>query len=297
MRNDQGGWRRVSLANPCPVCGKPDWCLLNEDESAAICAREPSEKAVGNKGAGYFHQLQDSDYIGPRWRTPKRVSPERSTNNMRELAVANCKALWRTDVERLARELGLSVPSLLQLGTGWSERWRAFSFPMRYPSGNVSGIRYRPWIGKKFSEKGSKDGMFFRPENIESEYVVIVEGASDAAATMDLGFCSVVGRASCRGNVDQILTLIRRRQVQRVVIIPDNDDAGTTGAEALRVNLELATVNHELAGSVVQVLNLPDGINDVRQCIQSPENAEWLASELRKLCGWKPPSGEGVENE
>ena len=30
---------RVNKAHPCPVCGRPDWCLLAEDGSAAICAR------------------------------------------------------------------------------------------------------------------------------------------------------------------------------------------------------------------------------------------------------------------
>jgi len=30
---------RVSRRQPCPICGKPDWCLMAEDGSAAICAR------------------------------------------------------------------------------------------------------------------------------------------------------------------------------------------------------------------------------------------------------------------
>jgi len=29
--------QRVSKANPCPVCGNPDWCLITEDGSTVIC--------------------------------------------------------------------------------------------------------------------------------------------------------------------------------------------------------------------------------------------------------------------
>ena len=45
---------RVSKQRPCPVCGKPDWCLIARDGSAAICARiaEGSVKQCGE--AGWF---------------------------------------------------------------------------------------------------------------------------------------------------------------------------------------------------------------------------------------------------
>ncbi len=46
-----GRWLRVTRQNRCPVCGKPDWCLVSPDGEAAICARIESEETVGNKGA------------------------------------------------------------------------------------------------------------------------------------------------------------------------------------------------------------------------------------------------------
>ena len=50
---------RVNKQNPCPVCGKPDWCLVAEDGSAAICKRikDGSVKSCGD--AGYLHILID----------------------------------------------------------------------------------------------------------------------------------------------------------------------------------------------------------------------------------------------
>ncbi|MCR9293924.1 MAG: toprim domain-containing protein [bacterium] len=274
-------WQRVNRGRQCPICGRPDWCLIASDESAAICARVESDRPAGKRGAGWLHRLRDDDWQRPKWRTPKRVEPERPTKNMRDIAVANCKAIREQSRVWLANELCLSVDSLMRLRVGWSDGWKAFSFPMRYPNGNVSGIRYRRYDGGKFAEPGSKDGLFFRPDDLRPNYIVVVEGASDAAAVMDSGFYSVVGRAACRSNAEQIVTLLRRRRPKRLVIVPDNDQPGITGAHALRVNIELA-------GGRVEILTLPDGIKDCRQCIQETKNAEWLAGELGKLCGTEP---------
>jgi len=53
-------WVRVTKHNPCPICGKPDWCLASLDGKAAICERIESDRPVGSKGAGWLHKL-DSD--------------------------------------------------------------------------------------------------------------------------------------------------------------------------------------------------------------------------------------------
>ncbi len=48
-------WVRVNRHNGCPVCGKPDWCLISEDGKAAICARIESDTKAGE--AGWLHKL------------------------------------------------------------------------------------------------------------------------------------------------------------------------------------------------------------------------------------------------
>ena len=58
-------WFRVSKRNRCPVCDKPDWCLLSEDGKAAICARIESGKPAGNKGAGWLHKLDTARPLPP----------------------------------------------------------------------------------------------------------------------------------------------------------------------------------------------------------------------------------------
>ena len=59
----------VSKKDPCPVCGKPDWCLVAADGSAAICQRieQGSRKHCGE--AGWLHILSDTGRSRNRWLT------------------------------------------------------------------------------------------------------------------------------------------------------------------------------------------------------------------------------------
>ncbi len=270
-------WKRVNKNEPCPICGKPDWCMVAGDQSAAICSRIASEKQIGRAGAGWLHVLRDDAFKRPAWRPVKRAEPKRPSKNMNALANEFCRELRQTSLVWLSNELCVSRDSLMQLRVGWSKQRRAFSFPMREPNGNVCGIRYRAYGGDKFSESGSREGLFFQPENVIRSYLVIVEGASDTTATMDLGFSSVIGRASCHGNIEQVATLCRRKKPNRVVIIPDNDECGWHGARMLQSGLV------ELCGLQSRLLGLPEGVKDVRQCIQQTESAERLRDQLGTL--------------
>src|SRR5207247_801907 len=63
-------------------------------------------------------------------------------------------------LDKLARDLGLSVNSLHALGIGWAAPHRAWSFPMADPAGAVLGVRLRLQDGRKLATKGSKEGLF-----------------------------------------------------------------------------------------------------------------------------------------
>jgi hypothetical protein len=71
MGSRSSTWQRVSRRRPCPVCGRPDWCLFTGDDdapTAAICARVESEKRAGE--AGWVHRLRDD---GPVWTPTRRL--------------------------------------------------------------------------------------------------------------------------------------------------------------------------------------------------------------------------------
>ena len=57
-------WRRVSADTPCPICGKPDWCLVSaeqpDDPQAVICSRIEKNCEASLAGSGYLHIRKDS---------------------------------------------------------------------------------------------------------------------------------------------------------------------------------------------------------------------------------------------
>ena len=152
-------WQRVRRDRPCPICERPDWCLLATDGSAAICARIESAKRCGE--AGWLHRLRDDSWCPPRRKV--RAVPLTTAGPRRDLA--SLAAGYRdsmdpVQLQELARSLGLSVEALAALGIGWSLHHWAWSFPMTDAAGAVLGIRLRRPNGSKFAVRGGKEGLF-----------------------------------------------------------------------------------------------------------------------------------------
>jgi 5S rRNA maturation endonuclease (ribonuclease M5) len=266
-------WKRVTREFPCPICGKPDWCLVSADGSAAICARVQSPKPCGRSSAGWLHLLSNEPVS--RWRTVERSKPRRPISEIQAVHRQCLKDCTVGHLERLASNLGLSLQSLIEVRVGYNVAKGCWSFPMRDEAGRVVGLRYRAASGKKWSEVGSREGLFYRPDFLTNT-LVIVEGASDTAALLTIACRSCIGRASCTGNVEQLLSICRSHQFRRVVIVPDADAAGWTGSRRLAERLSAAGINPDF-------LNLPAGIKDCRQCIAKKENADWLRDQIGKL--------------
>lgn len=54
----ESGWHEASKAEPCPLCGKPDWCFISSDGDAVLCRR------ISNTPNGWKHKRDASDGIG-----------------------------------------------------------------------------------------------------------------------------------------------------------------------------------------------------------------------------------------
>ena len=64
---------------------------------------------------------------------------------------------------------------------------------------------------------------------------------------------------------------------------------GVQGANQLLLRLERANAS-------VATLVLPNGIKDVRQCVQSRKNADWLADQIGKLSETSSPKHGATHN-
>lgn len=258
MNNNQ--WIRVSPSTSCPICGKPDWCLLARDQSAAICARIESSKRCG--AAGYLHRLDD------RLAAPIRL-------NVRAIEVASVMRDWASlvgqcqaaingdDVASLARELGVDHRALLRLGVG--RFGRLWAFPHEDGTGRISGVHLRTPDGRKPYVRGSRPGIATPLDLGECAPLLVTEGESDCAAALSLGF-DAVARPGCGSSLTALLTFFRKRQPPAAVIIGDNDESGVRGAHDLATSLGLICRS-------VRIIFPPPYVKDLRAWVRAGANA------------------------
>ena len=219
---------RVSRVNTCPICGKPDWCLIARDGSIAICPRveEGSEGWVGEMG--YKHVLDDT--LTTRIVEVAKREPPPPTIDAEAIMTTAREAAGRLNyITTLSHSLGVTAHSLHRLGVGYLNG--AAAFPMKDFRGKVVGIRLRIDTGGKWAVTGSRSGLFYHIDDWGHNTGLIAEGPTDAAALMDLGY-AVVGRPSCRGSVFDTIALVQRK-FATAVIVSDHDGPGYDGARAL----------------------------------------------------------------
>ena len=142
--------QRVSAANPCPVCKKPDWCLVAPDGSAAICHRIESEKKCGE--AGWLHRLGGSVPYS---------SPKQPTDVGTDWRARAAKFAANLDADRCAKfAADLKLPAdaldaLPLLGFNPADSHGAcYTFAECDAAGNVVGL-LRRWDGAAFRSMGA----------------------------------------------------------------------------------------------------------------------------------------------
>jgi hypothetical protein len=217
----QGDWIRVSRQSPCPLCGKPDNCSVSQDGQAVWCGRV-SEGAIGeNAGGQYLHRL-----VEPWAPRPLPVLPSPRSSSPESLDLAVQVERWAKHAqphrERLAAQLGVSTDSITALEVGWQHG--CWTFPERDSSGAIIGINRRSPEGTKRRIKGTRAGLTYSPKwDTGTGPILLVEGASDTAAVMDMGL-SVIGRPSNNAGVAMLAEMLRAFPEERqIVVIGEHD--------------------------------------------------------------------------
>ncbi|MFX0198516.1 MAG: hypothetical protein ACFFCW_20545 [Candidatus Hodarchaeota archaeon] len=270
--SDNEKMQRVCKQNPCPICGKPDWCLVAPDDSAAICARikDGSVKQCGD--AGYLHFLVDRPK-NQQHRLQQRFAVRTYDRTNRDFTILQQQYICQITNQQLnilSQRLGITVQSLKRLNIGWDGR--AYTFPMSNDFGKIIGIRRRFQSGRKVSIKGSKTGLFI-PRGLSTDgFLLVCEGATDTAAALDLGF-SAIGRPNCNSKVAMTANLVKGRMV---VIVGDNDKVGHTGSKRLARILSLFCPS-------VRIVYPPAGTNDLRQWLKAGLSKEILQELINKI--------------
>lgn len=207
---------RVSKRSPCPICGKPDWCL-SDGLTFAICQRIDSPDRRGE--AGWFHSLR----AGGRESTPPPVGPAaRSTRQMQNLAP---RTHTRTEIGAIYyynHENGDPLYRKLRYQKADGSKITPFE---RFGDGE--------WIGGKGCMNGVPRVLYRLPVIVHdprAERVFIVEGEKSADLLWDFGIvatCSDSGAGSWKPEYSRIF------KGRRAVILPDNDEKGRKHAEGV----------------------------------------------------------------
>ena len=283
-----GRWVRVSPRRPCPVCGKPDWCGVAADGSAAACMRIETGSVRRLPNGAWLHRFGD----GPQGPGPRRPSGGRlpvppaappadavaEAAKLGRLMGRYRRAVTPPQSDRLAAQLGLSSRRPLDaLGVGWSDFHPGFALPARDHRGELVGIQIRRDDGTKRLVRGSRQGLFLPGDLLRRPAptpLVICEGASDAAACLDLAYrhqrdaCltapawRAVGRPNWACGGEELLKLVQLLHpdgTARVVVMADAEASGV-GRRGAR---ELADLLRPHCRSV-QVL-VPRDAEDLRE--------------------------------
>ena len=257
-------WKRVNRLSRCPVCGKPDWCMVAPDRSAAICPRIEEGSSRYIEGSGYLHVLRVTTEWMKEEYIPRMTKPLPEHNEVLAIRARQwIRECPQAKVNELADRLGVSDEALRLLNIGWFSGNNSWIFPMLRQGSRLIGIRTRPTNGKKFSIKGSRNGLFI-PNNLPDEGVIYVcEGESDTAALLTCGL-PAVGRPSCNSGDRLIAELLKDRDV---VVCMDRDGVGKRGAKALAKYLKCHTQD-------VRMFEPPDKYKDMRDWLHGEGQEE-----------------------
>jgi hypothetical protein len=275
-------WRSVRRSEPCPICGRPDWCQVATDGRGAICKRVESNRAM--KGGGWFHHLNTLGAASTAVRSlPPRPAPTlQRRNDLHLLAKSFATAMAPQRLDMFAHSLGLTPESLKRLDVGWcidepmlngrgeqTRVKRCFSFPMRSVAGDVVGLRMRSISGRKFAFTGGAGGLFI-PRGLNSGRVYLLEGPTDTAAALDMGL-NAIGRESCSAGVQLIIDMLKKWRFEELVIFSQRDEAKLRNKQRPDLGVwypaqegaEKLAVIARVYCPIVRVIMPPIGVKDV----------------------------------
>lgn len=219
------GWVRVTRQEPCPICGKADWCGRTTDGAVVRCMRMQNDHPCPS-GRGWIHRLDDGRKL------PERPAPrEKEKVDVVKLAKRFYETPKATEIrEQVAGELGVSVRSLEMLGVGFGCDYNGKEFsswPSRLANGRWVGLsrRYLDGSGKKTYPGTSNTGLYYeRKWWSRPGPVLILEGGSDVAAAIS-GGVAAIGRPSNYGSVGEIRSmLLANDAARRVIVVGEHDE-------------------------------------------------------------------------
>lgn len=229
-------YTRVTEDCPCPVCQRPDWCLIANNGKSVICRRVESKQKRGK--AGWRHWLGTNKQAVPPRTEKVYLSPQQLQRYVGSITHRRHHPM----IERQADLLGLKLDPLLTMRALYDPDMAVLAFPMLGANMKPLGVRFRRADGRKWSLKGGREGVLLSRPFTPAKPVWIAEGPTDSAALVQIGFRNLIGRPNCSGGDEIIRELLAAHPNTPVVIVADPEDAGRNGAVDLANILSNPTI-------------------------------------------------------
>jgi hypothetical protein len=215
----------------CPICGKPDGCLVAEDGTACICSRisTGSVKKVGKGGfhGGWLHIT--GDFKSEPYKAPVKpyidwaMWADKFAHNL----VEN-----RIDLLKFCADNKINPVSALRFNIGVSKGW--VTIPMYGIAGKVTGIQRRQRNIKRFM-KWSDVGVFIPSAFFQyrAKTLAVCEGWTDVIAAYEYGFSACIGKFNAWVGDEIVLYYAKLLGCERAFIFADynEDGVGQDGAK------------------------------------------------------------------
>ena len=332
--------QRVTRRNPCPICGNIDYCTVHGQRGIVGCMRRrDGAYRVGQSALGeqYWHRLsnQERDHLKlPPSRPPRPKLPHTHLMRLakrwhgRAAMVPGDLLQARADYWGVSRE----VVVRLRIGIARDYELRAmhtrcvwdsyFTAPIFTATLKVCGIALQPPAyntlppggndddRKKKMLTGSSPGLYVPAGLNDRKLLLVVEGLSDTAAALHLGF-DAIGRFSNGSCADDVADFAERRGYAMVAVIPDNDPSSKPQAqEATRRGLD-ALMGSLLTRRIDAITLRPSKAKDLRQWLNNGGTRDALLAAIDKTAstrtdnkalpdehvtsGGKPPAGPSAK--
>lgn len=269
-------WPHATKKNPCPICGKPDWCQFGE--KAMKCMRVESEHPCSTGGFYHFYEhAQFTPTSLPKSKAAPKSLP--AANIIKELR----KHTTIMQFEQEADALGILKEALIAVGAAYHPEKKAWAYPMHDSTGDVVGIRLRSSInGFKWAMEGSRNGLFMPIPAVKLQGIVFApEGATDTAACLSLGLYGI-GRPTATSGNDILALALDRLEIRKLVIVTDNDDIKRLGNREGRPGIEGAIkLKRDLR--IPSVIWMPPSpLKDIREFVKRGGTAEQILAEVNQ---------------
>lgn len=279
---------RPSKETPCPICGKPDWCL-SDRETWALCQRTESKDRYGK--AGWLHLLNGAgahrdngaihvpqslkDAMGTTTKPPSESKKVWGDDLEKARAIFEALPLAREDAEAVAYlEKAYGIPAQV-IPNAWRvctypDLGKGIAYEGRDTAGPVASFKFKSF---KRNAKGKREYRFLfgtggycsmQAQGGKSAGLVIVGGEEKALAASMAGFNAIspLMGESC---IDDELVAWLCENPATVILCNDNDDKGRTANE----ESAQALLRAGFPGEDLHIIAWPEGfpekgdINDV----------------------------------